>query len=152
MVIAARFERATYCLEGSCSIQLSYATRERLISLINKILEQMKAPLGAFCMQSWGLFREKAPERSLCLDFKPLECSKPVTHRRPNHRDQRCLISCRTNKTGDGQYSHSCPNLPKFVLEVLSNRTKIAPLPENSIHHQIFLRIMLLLLLAKRLQ
>ncbi len=26
MVIAARLERATYCLEGSCSIQLSYAT------------------------------------------------------------------------------------------------------------------------------
>lgn len=26
VVIAARLERATYCLEGSCSIQLSYAT------------------------------------------------------------------------------------------------------------------------------
>ena len=26
MVIPARFERATYCLEGSCSIQLSYGT------------------------------------------------------------------------------------------------------------------------------
>lgn len=24
LVIPARFERATYCLEGSCSIQLSY--------------------------------------------------------------------------------------------------------------------------------
>jgi hypothetical protein len=27
MVIEARLERATYCLEGSCSIQLSYSTR-----------------------------------------------------------------------------------------------------------------------------
>ena len=26
MAIPARFERATYCLEGSCSIQLSYGT------------------------------------------------------------------------------------------------------------------------------
>ena len=26
LVIAARFERATVCLEGRCSIQLSYAT------------------------------------------------------------------------------------------------------------------------------
>ncbi len=26
LAIPARFERATYCLEGSCSIQLSYGT------------------------------------------------------------------------------------------------------------------------------
>jgi hypothetical protein len=26
MVMPARLERATYCLEGSCSIQLSYGT------------------------------------------------------------------------------------------------------------------------------
>ena len=29
MVIRARLERATYCLEGSCSIQLSYRTTIR---------------------------------------------------------------------------------------------------------------------------
>ena len=31
MVIRARLERATYCLEGSCSIQLSYRTNYRKI-------------------------------------------------------------------------------------------------------------------------
>ena len=28
-VISLRFERKTYCLEGSCSIQLSYETNEK---------------------------------------------------------------------------------------------------------------------------
>lgn|GEM_PF-1837799 len=28
MVMLARLERATYCLEGNCSIQLSYSTTE----------------------------------------------------------------------------------------------------------------------------
>jgi hypothetical protein len=29
MAIPARFERTTYCLEGSCSIQLSYGILKR---------------------------------------------------------------------------------------------------------------------------
>jgi hypothetical protein len=38
MVIAARLERATYCLEGSCSIQLSYATNFQNRVFINKVI------------------------------------------------------------------------------------------------------------------
>ena len=37
LVIPLRFERRTYCLEGSCSIQLSYGTMV-LVSLPQRLL------------------------------------------------------------------------------------------------------------------
>ena len=42
-MIPARFERATDCLEGSCSIQLSYGTLFAVISVVTK---QRTAAMG----------------------------------------------------------------------------------------------------------
>ena len=39
MAIPGRFERSTYCLEGSCSIQLSYGTDAIIIADFPKIVK-----------------------------------------------------------------------------------------------------------------
>ena len=45
MAIPGRFERSTYCLEGSCSIQLSYGTNASIIADFSKIVNKKESQM-----------------------------------------------------------------------------------------------------------
>ena len=46
MAIPGRFERSTYCLEGSCSIQLSYGTNVFIIAHFSKIVNKKESQMA----------------------------------------------------------------------------------------------------------
>ena len=46
VVTSGRFERSTYCLEGSCSIQLSYGTNVFIIAHFSKIVNKKESQMA----------------------------------------------------------------------------------------------------------
>ena len=64
-VIPPRLERGTYCLEGSCSIQLSYGT--------DLVLLKSGAKLRGLI----GFSKKKGEYLLLCCTFVPI-CSKSI--------------------------------------------------------------------------